>query len=118
MIDPFPEAWQLLAFFHCEPTLLDPDVPWAYNQITFDHTFGDDRVQCVIEPGYERLDLSWWQHQSPRLTLRLCDVTGLTVVNAPDFDCLVATFRDPQLMPLRFQLRPCIRVEWGTSMER
>ena len=25
------EEWQLLAFFECEPTVLDPGIPWPYN---------------------------------------------------------------------------------------
>ena len=43
---PFPDDWELVAFFEVEPRLLD-DVPWVYNQRTCDSTRGSDQILCV-----------------------------------------------------------------------
>jgi hypothetical protein len=44
-MNPFPEDWELLAFFESEPTIEDRDVPWFYNCMTFETTRALDHVQ-------------------------------------------------------------------------
>jgi hypothetical protein len=41
---PFPDEWKLLDLFEVEPRLLDPDVPWAYNEMTFETVRGSARL--------------------------------------------------------------------------
>ncbi len=117
MMEPFPEEWQLLSLFETEPRILDPGIPWAYNNLTFETTRGSDRILCVIEPAYERLDFTWWHNQSKHLTLERHWVSGLTVVTGEGNDYMVATFRDQHLTELRLQLRPTIECKWGTTNE-
>jgi hypothetical protein len=117
MMEPFPEEWQLLSLFEIEPRILDPGVPWAYNNLTFETTRGSDRILCVIEPGYERLDFTWWHNQSQHLKLELHCVSGLTIVTGAGNDYMVATFRDQYLTELRLHLRPTIECQWGTTNE-
>ena len=116
-MEPFPEEWELLSVFEVEPQILDPGVPWAYNNLTFESTRGSNRILCVIEPGYERLEFTWWNNEAKHLTLNLHWVSGLTVRSGGGCDCLIASFRDPCLSPLRLQLKPTIECEWGTSNE-
>ncbi len=117
MMEPFPDEWQLLSLFENEPQLLDPGVPWAYNNLTFETTRGSDRILCVIEPGSERLDFTWWHNQSKQLTLELHWVSALKVVTGGGYDYMIATFRDKHLSELRLQLRPTIECKWGTTNE-
>jgi hypothetical protein len=34
-VNPFPEDHELLSIFESEPEVLDADVPWFYNTLTF-----------------------------------------------------------------------------------
>ena len=114
-MDPFPEEWELLALFETEPTISDRDVPWFYNRITFETTRGNDHVRCWIEPGYESLEITWWQGRAEKMTLELHWVRSLRVVTGGGIDYLVASFRDPSLLDLEFHLKPEIKLRWGTS---
>lgn len=114
---PFPEEWELLSLFECEPVLDDPEVPWAYNRLTFDTKRGSDRILCVIEPGYCCLDFTWWHNTTKHLALKLRSVQGITVASGGGIEFFVATFRDECLLPLRLQLKPSIECEWGTSSD-
>ena len=114
-MDPFPDEWQLLSLFETDPRILDPEVPWTFNHLAFETTRGADRIRCVIEPGYEQLDFTWWHNQSRHLALELHWVSGLTVVTGGGNDYMVALFRDHHLAELRLQLRPTIECSWGTT---
>ncbi len=115
MMNPFPDEWELLSLFEAEPRLHDPDIPWVYNTLSFETARGSDRILCVIEPGYERLDFQWWHNQGRHLALKLHRVSGLRVVTGGGSEYLVATFRDDNLSQLRLQLKPTIECEWGTT---
>lgn len=45
------EEWQLLAFFEVEPTKLDADVSWPYNDFTYRRTVGDTTVTFSVAPA-------------------------------------------------------------------
>ena len=117
VVDPFPEEWELLSLFECEPKLEEGDIPWAYDRLTFDSTRGSNRILCLIEPIYERLDFTWWHNQTKHLELKLRWVQGITISSGGGIDCMVATFRDSFLEPLRLQLKPTIECEWGTTRD-
>ena len=48
-----PSEPDLIAFFGCEPALIDPDVPWAYNTLSFTTACDGLAVTCSISPSYE-----------------------------------------------------------------
>ena len=116
-MDPFPEEWEFVSLFETDPHILDPDLPWRYNTLTFDTTRGADRILCTIQPGYEQLDFSWWHAEIRHLHLELRWVCSLTVTSDADAEYLLAEFRDSHLRTLRIQLRPTIHCEWGTTNE-
>ena len=48
-MDPFPEEWELLALFEKEPVILDPEIPWRYNRLTFEIQRGGDKFHCAVD---------------------------------------------------------------------
>src|SRR5689334_13796585 len=52
------EEWQLLAFFEVEPTRLDADTAWPYNDFTYFHTLGDVNVIVARAPAYKDFTLT------------------------------------------------------------
>jgi hypothetical protein len=103
--------------FEVEPTVLDRDVPWAYNTLTFDTTRGEDRVVCEIQPGYGALRVCWSRKGADLVRLDLRRVTGLAVERAGGREVLIGTFDGNRLRPMRLQLRPAIQLSWGTTDE-
>jgi len=116
-MNPFPDEWELLSLFEAEPTITDRDVPWFYNRLTFNTTRGGDGICCEIEPGYEILNIRWWNRGREKIRLELRWVSGLQVVTGSGKDYLIAHFRDRYLEDLEFHLKPVICLRWATSTE-
>ena len=114
----FPDQYELIGLFECEPVLADAKVPWTYNRLQFTRTIADSTVECIIEPGYETLRFRWSLRGSEVMDLDLRWVSGLTVESEQGCEALVAQFRDRSgVSPLRIQLTPSIHVSWGTTQE-
>lgn len=52
------EEWQLLAFFEVEPTKLDADVAWPYNDFTYRRTVDNTSVTFAVAPAYKDFTLT------------------------------------------------------------
>jgi hypothetical protein len=52
------EEWQLLAFFEVEPTKLDADVAWPYNDFTYRRLLGEVTVTFAIAPACKDFTLT------------------------------------------------------------
>ena len=52
------EELELLSFFEVEPTRADRDVPWPYNDFTYQMAVGEYTVSFSIAPAYKELSLS------------------------------------------------------------
>jgi hypothetical protein len=117
MIEPFPLDWELVGLFECEPVLLVPGISWLSNRLIFETLRGADRLVCEIEPASDLMIVRWWQGPSLRLDLDLRRIGSLSVRLGPEGESLVAAFRgEPSLaLPLELQLRPAIRLSWGTA---
>jgi len=48
----------LLSFFEVEPSRLDSDIPWPYNQFTYRTQVGQYKIHFCIAPSYIDVDLS------------------------------------------------------------
>ena len=120
MMAPFPQDWELIGLFACEPALLDPGLPWAYNHLTFATENGSDRIVCEIEPGYEILKFRWWRGGVLCVDLDCNWVRSLRVdSSSPEHEGLTAEFRygGEFVRPLHIQLRPHVLVSWGTCVQ-
>jgi hypothetical protein len=116
MMNPFPEDWQLIGLFESEPELMYPSAqPWAYNMLRFEFHRDLDRLQCILQPGDERIEIHWWQADRLRLHLDLAGVNGLVVEITAARDALLASFREGVgfVLPLELQLRPYVSIAWG-----
>jgi hypothetical protein len=52
------EEGQLLAFFEVEPTKLDADVAWPYNDFTYRRALGEVTVTFGVAPAYKDFTLT------------------------------------------------------------
>ncbi len=52
------EELELLSFFEVEPSRADLDVPWPYNELTYQLVLGQYLISFIISPSYRDLSLS------------------------------------------------------------
>lgn len=116
-MDPFPEPYELIGLFECDPVLTDAEIPWAYNSLRFDTVRGTDHVVCEIQPGYEVVRLEWTRDRVEIVRLELNSVQGLIVETVGGREALIGCFRDPTIEPFHLQLRPNVHLRWGTAVQ-
>jgi hypothetical protein len=91
-MDPFPQDSDLRDLFGAEPALLDPELPWNRNVLSFESVVGPDTIECVIEPSYQTLTLRWVRRDRELVYL--------------DLDPMASRGQ------VRIQIRPAVHVTW------
>lgn len=110
----FPQHHELIWLFESEPRLLDADLPWFYNRLTFEVQKDEDLLSCVLEPAENALTLIWSSRGNEILRLETCRIERLQVKKHESQEWLEAGFGDENgLLPLVIQLKPHICVSWG-----
>ena len=118
---PFPEDYELLGFFEVEPKVLDPEIPWAYNELFFTSTAPNGVLETKMESGHEVIEFKWFQNGNLSLHLNLVGVSKIEIGNSSTViepNTLVATFRNSDLEKLIVRIRPFISFKWGYNDRR
>ena len=110
-----PESHELVGFFEVEPHVLDADIPWAYNTLTFNTIRGEDEISCVLVPGYEELKLEWKRGSSLLARIHLVDIIALNLKTQGEEEFLIAGFRSSHLREFKLWLKPNVAIEWGSN---
>jgi len=110
---PFPENYELESFFECEPEILDKEVPWAYNELTFKSKSDNGILEVKMVTGSEIMEVSWYQDSQIALNLKLKGVLTLQIIDEVKLDTLVASFRNQDTDDLVIKIRPVISISWG-----
>jgi hypothetical protein len=112
-VDPFPEPWELIGLFECEPKLADADMPWFYNRVRFDRRRGNERIELVIEPADHDLAFRWSIDGEAIIDLDLHDVVGLEVRLGHGKESLIVSTGDPHQRPIDIEISPKVRLIVG-----
>jgi len=110
-----PESHELIGFFEVEPHVLDANVPWAYNTLTFRTVRGRDEITCVLIPGYEELKLEWQRDGSITARIHLVDIITMNLTVKGQEEVLTAGFRSSHVHDFKLWLKPNVAIEWGNS---
>jgi hypothetical protein len=112
-VNPFPEDFELLSIFESEPEVLDEDVPWFYNTLTFRGERDGLRYMIKICPAYGDLDVWIGDPNQPITHLSITDVSALTLQDGVGDAVLMASFSsDSGRGILKIRLRPALSIEW------
>jgi hypothetical protein len=71
------QEWELLAFFEVEPAMLDPDLPWPVNNVTYRFVAGDVIVIFSVAPAYRDFTLTVERAGAKEIALTaasVCDI--------------------------------------------
>jgi hypothetical protein len=110
-----PPEHELISLFESEPELTDPDYPWLYNTLTFALERNQDQLSVVIEPGIERVRLTWSRAKEELLDIVVEGVARIAAETADDRETLLLTFlEDLPIGELRVRLKPTIHFFWRT----
>jgi hypothetical protein len=107
---PFPERWELIGLFECEPQETDPGLDWKYNLLRFVRTRADERMECWIHEADREVGFRWSTGGTDRIVLDLHDVVGVRVYREKDREGLALTLGADRFHPIRIDLSPSVRV--------
>ena len=109
----FPENYELVSFFECEPDILDDDIPWEYNEITFHSKSENGTLDVKMYMGSEKMSVVWSQNKKNVLDLSLSGTQTIEVIDQSKMDTLIVKFRSDTVKNLVIKIRPFISIVWG-----
>ena len=114
----FPDDYELISFFEIEPEVLDPEMPWFYNTVTFQKQYADELLYCTFSPAYGDIDLTLVRGQKAKITLNLHNIDSIEVLKGPNGEHLKVTFHpDTSLNDFLLTLKPEVSIIWGTFLK-
>ncbi|TWT31013.1 hypothetical protein KOR34_43870 [Posidoniimonas corsicana] len=108
-MDPFPDDWEFLWVFECDPEESDE----VYTR--FDAEVDENRILFEVWPHDTEVILRWWRGKEAAGNLELRWVKGISAETEKGVSALNVTFLEECLLPLRFQVRPYPSIAWGTK---
>ncbi len=110
---PFPENFELIAFFESEPDVLLDQNPWQYNELTFNAKSDNGTLNVVMMTGSERVEVKWMQGDKIVCHLDLWGVKYYKILDKDKYDTLIMGFSAPDVQDLVIRIRPYISIVWG-----
>lgn len=114
-MNPFPEDFELVGFFCCEPTLSERDVPVFYQRHSFLFEEDGNSIVCEIEPGYGQIDLTWRRDDMEVASFALRRISSIHIKGAPGAEYMSVKFSNQELRDFVLYTKPTVRVEWGNA---
>jgi hypothetical protein len=112
-VNPFPEDFELLSIFECAPEVLDTDIPWFYNTLTFRGKRDELNYLIKISPAYGCLEVRIGDPSQPITHLSITEVSALRLHEGHGEAVLMASFSpDSGRGILKIRLRPHLSIEW------
>lgn len=112
-MNPFPEDFELLSIFESEPEVLDANVPWFYNILTFRGERDGLKYRIKISPACGDLVISIGDSNHPITQLSITAVSALRLHEGHGDAVLMASFpSDSGRGLLKIRLRPHLSIEW------
>ena len=98
------EELELLSFFEIEPTRADQDVPWPYNDFSYQLELAGYTVSFKIAPAYKDLSLSVVHNGSVLYAFKARSVKDVRYHKDADLESLEIAVSDHDT--IWFRLRP------------
>jgi hypothetical protein len=112
-VNPFPEDFELLSIFECEPEVLDADAPWFYNTLTFRGERDGLGYMIKLCPAYGDLEVRIGDANQPITHLSITEVSALRLHEGHGDAVLMASFSSESGRGiLKIRLRPTLSIEW------
>lgn len=112
------QEWQLLSFFEVESSLLDPAVPWCYNDAAYEIERGDLMLTVAIAPAYHDVRIVLKQQDKRIYELNALDVEDVRHIQDGSAEFLEIVLSPKEAIVLR--VKPTIEIEHryrGRSIE-
>jgi len=114
----FPDDYELISFFEREHELLDFDIPWFYNIITFQREYADEFLYCSFSPSYRDKNLKLVRNQKTKLVLSLHNIITTKILKDCKSEYLKMSFSEDSLSQnFLLTLKPEISIIWETKIE-
>jgi hypothetical protein len=104
------EEWELVSFFHGEPTLTDTDAPWCYNRIVFESQVLSASVFCTLEPGDDFFHLVIKSELYDNLEIQFLNVDYIEIRRGVEVEWLVVVTKGTPGIVLVVVLSPSVAI--------
>lgn len=78
-MNPFPEEFEFIDLFETEPTMLDEQVPFFYNNNIYKLKRTNGEIYFEMEPGSHWTRIAWKQNDLTLIDLTLENIKGIEI---------------------------------------
>ncbi|MCM3127555.1 hypothetical protein M3625_07325 [Paenibacillus sp. MER 78] len=115
IMEPFPQEHELMELFESEPTKLDEEVPFFYNNNTYKLCRPNGELYFEIEPSHRWSRVVWKQGTASLVDLTLENIKGIDIEKRSGMEFMNFYFDEEQgVRTLLLKTKPAISVIWGT----
>ena len=108
-----PEEHELLSFFEVEPTLLDKNSPYYYNQITYDVHSEGEHVKVELSPSYDELIITWKQRDITRFHWKFENIEQFSIEKSSKGEYIKLHFHSEEIADTYLWIKPNFKVVGG-----
>ena len=106
---------ELLSFFEVEPQRADQDIPWPYNEYSYDLEIGQYAVTFRLAPAYKDLSLSLSHRGETIYTFRGMAIQDVRYHKDADFETLEIVVSDRDTIWFRLRPAPVVTQDVGEA---
>ena len=112
----FPEDYELISFFEVEPEVLDKDVIWFYNTLTFSIKRGDEKVTLYISPAYGDIEIFWERTNELKIHWKLFNIQAIKIEKKDDKEYMRIISSNEYMDDCFFFIKPSIKLIGGMKL--
>ena len=113
----FPEDYELISFFEVEPEVLDKDVIWYYNTLTFTIERSDEKVTLNISPAYDDLEIFWERNDELKIHWKLFQIQSVKIEKKDDKEYMRIISTGEFMDDCFFFMKPSIKLIGGMKLD-
>ena len=111
-----PEDYELLSFFEVEPVVLDKDIPWHYNILTFRTEKNNEKLTVHISPAYGDFEIYWELDDELRLHWKLYNIEAIMIEKKDDKEYMRIVMKDENIDDCLFFMKPKFKLLGGMNI--
>lgn len=112
----FPEDYELLSFFETEPEVLDKEMKWYYNTLTFSIERSDEKVTVYISPAYGEIEIFWERNDVLMIHWKLFNIQSVKIEKKDDKEYMRIISTNEFMDDCFFFMKPSIKLIGGMKL--
>jgi hypothetical protein len=111
-----PEEYELMSFFEVEPKKRDVEVPFYYNNLTYNIINGSETIDITISPSFADIEIFWIQNNLLKFNWKLNNIKTLKIEKNDGIECMKIIFNSENMSDCLLWIKPHFKIIGGMNI--